>query len=193
MSGRLFRDGVAGTCMAPKACPTVLGGCYYYHAYPFYNATSNRCVTVTLTSTGGADLTSAAYLGEFSPANIRLNHLADSGASTAEPPSVSYSFNVPANALFTVVVNDVGTLGQYTLDVSGGDCPPILSLEPAGPNVQVSWPTIAGGYQLEASRSLSPPVWTIVTNEPIAAGNHFCVSNSVAEMSNRFYRLHKPL
>jgi autotransporter-associated beta strand protein len=194
MTTRLTRSGIVSTCAAPKTCPGASTGSYYYQAYPFYNASSNTCVTVTLTSLGSGDLMSVAYLGEFTPGDVCLNYLADGGLSTGGVGTNTYSFYVPPNSLFTVVVNHVGALGAYSLAVSGGDCPPILNIPPlASRNVGVSWPTVAGGYQLESSLSLvTPTVWTTVANEPIAASDRFNVTNSASSSSNRFYRLHKP-
>jgi hypothetical protein len=93
-----------------------------------------------------------------------------------------------------VVVNSVGSVGDYSLAVSGGDCSPILNIQPlASQNVNVSWPTVAGGYQLESISSLgTPTVWDAVTNAPIAASNRFYVTNSASSYSNRFYRLRWP-
>jgi subtilisin-like proprotein convertase family protein len=194
MTPRLVRSGTVSTCAAPKPCPGATSGTYYYQAYPFYNASSNACVTVTLTSLGSGDLMSAAYLGEFTPGNVCLNYLADCGNSTGGAGTKTYSFYASPNSLFTVVVNHVGALGAYSLSVSGGDCPPILNIQPlAGPNVDVNWPVVAGGYQLESSLGLlAPTVWKSVTNEPIAASDRFGVTNSTSPSSNRFYRLHKP-
>jgi fibronectin-binding autotransporter adhesin len=192
MTTRLFRNGTNSTCAAPTTCPGASTGSFHYQAYPFYNASSNSCVTVTLTSFGG-DLMSGAYLGEFTPGDVCLNYLADAGTSTGGATNKIYSFNVPPNSLFTVVVNNVVATGAYSLAVSGGDCPPVLNIQPqASPNVNVSWPTVAGGYQLESSLGLLPPVWKSVTNQPIAASDRYNVTNSAFSSSNRFYRLHKP-
>jgi hypothetical protein len=107
---------------------------------------------------------------------------------------LTYSFNVPSNSIFIVVVmNYVGSTGPYSLSVSGGNCTPALNIAPAGSaQVDVNWPTVAGGYQLEATPSLSASSWTGVTNEPIAISNLFNVTNSSVSPTNRFYRLHKP-
>ncbi len=135
---------------------------------------------------------SVAYLGEYTPGNVCLNYLAECGASTGVAGTKTYSFDVAPNSLFTVVVHQVGAMGAYTLAVSGGDCPPILQIQPlASPSVNVSWPTVAGGYQLESSLGLSLPGWTTVTNVPIATDNRWNVTNSTASASNQFYRLHR--
>jgi hypothetical protein len=97
--------------------------------------------------------------------------------------------------VFVVTVNEVGSGlcgNPYTLSVSGGDCRPILNIAPARTNkVDLNWPTVAGGYNLEATPSLAPQTWTGITNVPVAIGNLFNVTNS-SSPTNRFYRLHKP-
>jgi len=192
MANRLSRNGIASVCGSSKSYPGNQNGSFYYHAYPFYNASSNTCITVALASFGG-DLMSSAYLGTFNPANLSSNYLADSGMSTGGANALTNSFNVPANSIFVVVVNNVIATGTYSLSVSGGDCTPVLNIAPAGSaKVDVNWPTVAGGYQLEATPSLSPPAWTGVTNQPIAISNLFNVTNSSVSPTNRFYRLHKP-
>jgi autotransporter-associated beta strand protein len=193
MTNRLYRNSVASACGSSKPYPgPPYAGSFYYHAYPFYNASSNACITVMLTSFGG-DLMGSAYLGAFNPADFSINYLADSGTSTAGAGAEAYSFNVPANSIFIVVINSVTTTGTYSLSVSGGDCTPVLNIAPAGSaKVDVNWPTVAGSYQLEAAPSLPASVWTAVTNEPVAFSNLFNVTNSSVSPTNQFYRLHKP-
>jgi autotransporter-associated beta strand protein len=192
MASRLFRNGAASACGSSKPYPGTTAGSFYYHAYPFYNASSNACITVKLTSFGG-DLMSSAYLGTFDPADLSINYLADPGTGTGGAGAETHSFNVPANSIFIVVVNNVFVTGGYSLSVSGGDCTPALNIAPAGSaKVDVNWPTVAGGYNLEATPSLPASVWTAVTNEPVAFGNLFNVTNSTVSPTNRFYRLHKP-
>ena len=184
---------IPSTCSSPKVCPGEGNITRYYHAYPFYNSGSNSCVTVVLTSFGG-DLISSAFLGTFNLTNVYANYLADCGLATGGAGTRTYSFNVPSNSIFIVVVNNYrGGTGPYSLSVSGGNCTPALNIAPAGSaQVDVNWPTVAGGYQLEATPSLPTSAWTAVTNEPIAISNLFNVTNSSASPTNRFYRLHKP-
>ena len=201
--GRLSRTCATSTCGSPKACPGPNdSNLRHYHAYPFYNGYSNACVTVSLTAPGCA-VFSAAYLGSFNPASLCANYLGDAGDDTTDGNSCgigvgtrTYSINVPANSVFVVMVNEINpTLCglPYTLSVSGGDCRPILSAAPLpGNTVSLSWPTVAGGYQLEATPALSPASWSAITNEPVASTNCFTVTNSTAIPAYRLYRLYKP-
>ena len=121
-TGRLARSGVASVCGTAKAAPglTVTTGARQYDAYTF-TATSAGCITVTLASTAGTNIYSAAYNSTgFVPSNPNTNFLADAGSSGA---SVSYGFNVTAGQTFTVVVHEVNVGGgigtNYTLSLSG--------------------------------------------------------------------------
>src|SRR5262245_5088479 len=118
---RMFRDGIASTCGAPKSFPgTTQPGSRQFDAYTF-TAFSSGCVTVTLSAANGLNLFTAAYNSSgYVPSDIGQNYLADAGASAA---SRTYSFNVTAGQRFTVVVSDVppgpASGSVYTLDVSG--------------------------------------------------------------------------
>jgi subtilisin-like proprotein convertase family protein len=196
-SARLNRNGAVGTCGAPKACPGPLGaGNRSYDAYTFQNGPSNACITVTLTAPL-SDLFSAAYNGSFDPTNLCGNYVADAGTSTANLLTpTAYSFDVAANATFIVTVNEVttGFGGPYTLDVSGGDCRPVLNLTPIpGNKVQLDWTTAAVGYGLESTNIVtgSPP-WPPVTNVPTALNGRFVITNNIGT-TDRFFRLRKSL
>ena len=136
---RLGRDGNPGTCSG-KACPG--GGFPGTKRFQTYNFTNNSaapaCFTVTINvATGGAgDIESAAYLGSYDPTNLCLNYLGDSGVSGLGTTlgTATYSFTVPAQANFVVVVNTTGTItasSQFSGIVSGfvdntpgsGPCP----------------------------------------------------------------------
>jgi autotransporter-associated beta strand protein len=195
---RITRDGIQASCGSAKVFPTDIGDgqARHFEAYPFYNGASNACVTVTFAEpNGGCDLFSAAYLGSFNPNNLGQNYLGDGGNSTAGSGSESYSFNMPSNSVFVVTVAEVDSGvcdAPYTLSVTGGDCRPVLTATSASPQqVQIGWPTIAGGYDLESSVFISPKNWTAVTNQPIATTNLFSVTNTVTPPS-KFYRLQEP-
>jgi hypothetical protein len=127
---RHFRDGVASTCGSQKVFPgTTAPGTRQYDAYTFQTCGNSgpACVTVTLSAPNGINLFTAAYSGNFNPADLSQNYLADAGASAA---TRTYSFNLPAGAqTFTVIVYDVPpgppSNSPYTLNVSGacvGSC-----------------------------------------------------------------------
>jgi autotransporter-associated beta strand protein len=196
-AGRLVRNGVASACGSSKPYPGLNDSTSRsYHAYSFYNGGSNACITVTLTSSGSCDLFSAAHLGDFNPASLSQNYLAAAGNSTANSGgTIVYSFDMLSDTIFTITVHEVGAgLGgtPYQLNVSGGDCAPVLTAAPAGTGVlTVSWPILAGGYQLESSSQLSPASWSTVTNVPSASSNRFSITTNTAGPI-KFYRLHTP-
>jgi hypothetical protein len=189
---RLARTTVASTCAAPTSCPGGVGGLdapIHYDKHTFTNAGAATCVTVYLDSPCG--LFASAYLGSFNPADLCANYLGDMGYNYTFG---SFSFSVPANTNFVVVVNDVPSEGgqcDYTLVVTGTDCQPSLAIAAAPQSkVRLSWPTSAAGYHLESTPALVPANWAAVTNEPIVNAGKFAVTNSVG--TYRFYRLQKP-
>jgi len=147
-SDRLGRDGFPSTCDG-KACPGGIGtpGTRNFKTYNFTNAAAVPvCFTVTINAATGVagtgDIESAAYSGTYNPANLCQNYLGDSGVAALGGPgpnpvpvgSVSYSFTVPAQSDFVVVVNTTGgstISSQFSGTVSGflddsegpGPCP----------------------------------------------------------------------
>src|SRR6266480_2258257 len=113
---RLGRDGQASGC-GGKNCPS--GGFPGTKRFQTFNFTNNgssaACFAVTINAAlgGAGDLESAAYLGNtYDPTNLCLNYLGDSGivGLGTTVGSASYSFTVPANSDFVVVVNTTGTI-----------------------------------------------------------------------------------
>lgn len=195
-AGRLVRDGVVATCAAPKVCPGLNDSTSRsYNAHTFFNGPSDACITVSLTGALGDDLFSAAYLGSFVPASLCANYLADCGSSTGVggTPRV-YSFNVAANQVFVLTVNEVtaGSGGDYALSVTGGNCRPVLNITRAGAsNVALDWTTAAPGYRLEATNRLNGVPWVMIPPyPPVVVNGKFTVSNAMDSI--KFYRLHKP-
>ena len=135
---RLGRDGQPSGC-AGKACPGGgFPGTKFYKTYNFRNdAAADACFTVTINAAlgGQGDIESAAYLNSYNPANLCENYLGDSGVVGlgTTVPNVSYSFIVPAQSDFVVVVNTTGTTtsSEFSGTVSGffdftpgpGPCP----------------------------------------------------------------------
>jgi hypothetical protein len=134
-TGRLVRTatGSNSSCGIVKPNPGINAAdatvAHRYDAYTFHNNTSaSICVTVTL-STSLADagrLQSVAYAPTFNPLRVSDNYLGDIAGNG--PASRTYSFMVPPNTDFVVVVNEVvggGGVGTaYTLKVDGLPCSP---------------------------------------------------------------------
>jgi hypothetical protein len=135
---RLGRDGQPSGCSG-KACPGGgFPGTKFYKTYNFTNSSAaDACFTVTINAAlgGQGDIESAAYVNSYNPANLCQNYLGDTGVSGlgTTVPNASYSFIVPANSDFVVVVNTTGTTtsSQFSGTVSGffdftpgpGPCP----------------------------------------------------------------------
>jgi hypothetical protein len=124
-TGRLFRDGVASTCEAPKCAPARFGSSRRreYDAYTFQNPTGGpACVAVMVAvDRRSATVNAVAYLGGSDPEDIQAGYLADSGRSPSTEPA-SFSFTVPGGATVVVVVSandDAGLQPSYRLVVEG--------------------------------------------------------------------------
>ena len=122
---RLGRDGQPSTCAGKVALAVGLLG-PNYKTYQFTNnGAAPACFTVTINAAleGQGDIESAAYLNSYNPANLCQNYLGDSGVVGlgTTVPNASYSFTVPANSDFVVVVNTTGTTTSslFTGTVSG--------------------------------------------------------------------------
>ncbi|HVF69977.1 MAG TPA: hypothetical protein VM940_00030 [Chthoniobacterales bacterium] len=123
---RLGRDGVPSTCAGKTSPGGGFAGTKYYKKFTFSNTSgAPRCFTVTINAAlgGAGDIESAAYDQAYDPANLSLNYLGDSGVSGLGTTlgSATYSFTVPAQHNFVVVVNTTGTTtsSQFSGTVSG--------------------------------------------------------------------------
>jgi PKD repeat protein len=145
-------NGFPSSCSAPTACPGTYSqeGYCPYQAYSFTNTSSEPiCVSVTLSTPCDFPdfISSAAYLGEFDPGNVCANFLGNI-AVFVFTDTFSYSFSVPANTNFTVVVNgDIPgyDCDNYTITVAGlicdvdggGSCPPVSAYFSGSPTTGV--------------------------------------------------------
>jgi hypothetical protein len=69
---------------------------------------------------------------------------------------------------------------------------PTLAIVRGGANVDLKWPTGAGGFVLETSGSLGPTAsWSTVPSPAVLNGNENVV-NLVASPGTHFFRLRKP-
>jgi hypothetical protein len=128
-AGRLVRDGLEQNCGPNKSYPGVNdAGNRRYDAYTFTNTSSAAsCVTVRLYAPLGINLQPVAYAGTYTPTPAATFASSSAAAYVGDAGSTGvvkqFSARVPANAVLTVVVNDVNTLVvtaiPYTLEVTG--------------------------------------------------------------------------
>ncbi len=188
-AGRLLRNYVPSTCGTAKTMPGLSStNARHYDVYNLTNTSDTPiCVTVSLNSTcsGINDIFSVAYLGSFDPNNIAANYLADSGNSPR--PDASYSFTVPAQTNYAVVVHELNanaTCGAYTVLVSGcavgSPATATATSTPVPTNTPVP-PT-------------STPVVGTATATPCPGGQSFsgAISASDATQAGRLLRDYKP-
>jgi hypothetical protein len=139
---RLGRDGVPSTCAGKTSPGGGFAGTKYYKKFTFSNTSgAPRCFTVTINAAlgGAGDIESVAYDQAYDPTNLSLNYLGDTGISGLGTTvgSATYSFTVPAQHNFVVVVNTTGTTtsSQFSGTVSG------FTDNTAGPGTCTGGPT----------------------------------------------------
>jgi hypothetical protein len=189
-------SGAASVCGVSKACPGDLPIVSHFDAFTFTNGSGPACVTVTLDSPclsiSNNPIGCAAFL-TFDPAKPCSTYLGDIGDFLATP--ASFSFNVPSNGVFTVVVDGATNVDcpHYSLRVDGFDCPVRLGANSvsSGGAITINWPDNVSGFNLESTTNLASPIWLPVTNQPVSFGGNFVVTNTVS-VPRAFYRLHKP-
>ncbi len=141
---RLGRNGRPSTCSGKISPGGGFAGTKYYKTWTFTNTSgADRCYTVTINAAlgGPGDIESAAYDQVYDPTMLDANYLGDTGISGlgTTVDQATYSFTVPAQHNFVVVVNTTGTTesSQFSGIVSGfvddtagpGVCANILQLE----------------------------------------------------------------
>ncbi len=146
-TGRITRDGVAGTC-ANKAFPglTATTGARRFDAYTFPAAAVPQCITYSVSDLTGttAKIFTVAYNGAFNPASLSTNYASDTGSSLAGGAgAISAQVNVPAGVSLTIVIHEVNVGGapnnNYRLVVDGFACAiPTASIIPPAGNVTVT-------------------------------------------------------
>lgn len=128
-TGRLNRNGIASSCVAPKAClifDSTPGRAF--DAYTFSNNSgATACVDVTLNTLTQAacNLQVNGYLGTYNPVSICTGYLADPGVSSGIPPSpINFSTNVPNGQDLILVVHTTnpGEIGCLYDLILTGDC-----------------------------------------------------------------------
>ena len=104
--------------------------------------------------------------------------LAGSPASVSGGPSIGDGFSV------------VGGVWSLAAVVTSPDAP-LLRLRLTAGGIVLAWPQPSDGFQLQASSSLTTPVWSNVLASPASVGAENQVTLP-AEPGRRFFRLHKP-
>lgn len=128
--GRIFRDGVAGTCPT-KVYPGIFNAAttYNYETFTYSNTdAAPACVTVNFDpdTVGGTPCATnahmSAYIGSYDPANQGTNFLNDVGSSVAQP----FSFEIAGSSdLVLVVTNTSGAaICDFGFEVVNLPCTP---------------------------------------------------------------------
>jgi cyclophilin family peptidyl-prolyl cis-trans isomerase len=92
------------------------------------------------------------------------------------------------SGIYPIAITIQSGLGVTAVVSNAVTVVPSLSLEPMGPNMEVTWPAWAYGFGLQSSSNLAGAVWTGVTNYPALDGFQNVVTNT-ASPGNLFFRL----
>jgi uncharacterized repeat protein (TIGR02543 family) len=162
--GRMFRNGTASTCAAPKTFPGRAGGAntYHYRTHTIKNASaSSACVTVTFdpqTCVAGTNpLNIAAYLNSFNPADVSQNYLADLGLSPSQAPA-TFSFTIPAGGKVVLVISEV-TANSGCPAYNIAENAPTVSPAYAEAFDGVTAPALPSGWVAQNASGVAP-LWT---------------------------------
>jgi hypothetical protein len=199
----LYFVGAPSICFPPKAYPGInpipspIPASYLIHSFT-NSATNLVCVTAKLDFACPAAPTNAlgvaAYLGEFDPNNPSVGYLGDIGQGG--PPYPVFSFQVPAETNFSLVVIEQATnliCGNYTLSLYGLSCsPPTLTItnDTAPATVRVNWSTAYPGFIAQQSGQPADETFTNVTQAPVILNSRYSITN-IHTTANQFYRLKK--
>jgi hypothetical protein len=113
-TGRLFRDSNPSMAGMNKPFPGVTspGSPFRYDSYVFVNPFAvSTAFTIQMSTTNVGNPPNnpfgVVYLGAFDPMNIATNYRADAGSSpTSTTGPVTFSFDIPAGAMFTFIINE---------------------------------------------------------------------------------------
>ena len=170
-----------------------------YLTHNFTNSGTNLlCVTAQLEFNCPAAPTNAlgvaAYLGDFDPNNPSVAYLGDIGQGG--PPYAAFSFQVPPNTNFTLVVMAQATnlaCNNYTLQLFGLSCPPptlAITKDVTPSTVRVQWSTAYPGFTAQQSSTLVAATFTNVTQGRVILNSRYSITN-IPAATNQFYRLKK--
>ena len=160
---------------------------------------SNAMLTVLVPVTIIAQPTNeAAYVGSAASFVV--------AASGTLPLQYQWNFNQTnivnaTNATLVLTNIQLNQAGNYAVQVTNlvnavlssnavltVNLPPALGAVPSGNYLLMFWPITASGFVLEATPTLSPASWVIVSNPPIQIGGEYLESIQMTG-TNQFYRL----
>lgn len=140
---------------------------------------SNDCLVFGINGTNQFALET-----RFIPPDVEQNSGVIDVAQLAGMPA-EFFFGIVGGTSTNAIVA-VDGIRFYTLEK------PVLSAQPAGNQLVLSWPLSASDFVLETSPALSfSNVWTVVTNVPSVAEFQFSLTN-FSYGQNGFFRLRKP-
>jgi hypothetical protein len=195
---RIGRDGFQSTCSGKTSPGGGFPGTHYYKTYTFANtAGAPRCYTVTINAglNGPGDIESVAYDQTYDPTNLSANYLGDSGISGlgTTVDKASYSFTVPAQHNFVVVVNTTGTTtamdGTASSHFSGTVSGFVNNTAGPGPCAGAPTPTPTATPTPTVAPTSTPTATPTVTVSPTATPTPAPQPKSEVEFTSATYKV----
>ena len=127
-------------------------------------------------------------------ASIPLNRITDVNVwlGRSNWPDPYFRGQIDEFRIYTGVLSDSAIAASFAAgpDASLGG-PPRLRAMPAGANIQLTWPSDAAGYVLEATPNVGPGAsWSAVTGTPVQQYEKMVLTLPATNF-NRFFRLKK--
>jgi hypothetical protein len=169
---------------------------YYQDGSIFYTVYDNSGGLNAHVWDGGSVLGRRSFSGDSGTFLIRRTGSTVTGYFNGSP-LYSTTRASALTAIDFVLQNNAGSDDAISVtfdnfSVTAALAPPRLSIAAvAGTQVQLAWTTNAASYVMEQSASAAPPDWTVVTNSPAVADDHFVLLLDASD-SQRFFRLRKP-
>jgi hypothetical protein len=130
-------------------------------------ATVGETVDGTLTFGNPILLKAGAASYQLPDPSTGISRWGDYSTTTVDPSD--------PNRFWTIQMYPSGAATWATRITELITSPLVLTVAASGPNVQISWPAAATGFQLQQASSLEPPDWSPVTQTPTIANNRAIV------------------
>lgn len=162
-------------------CQTNFGKGVWYTYTPQVNGTARIS-----TCASDFDTVLQVYTGVCGALTPLANSCDDDAGPECGGFQASVRFEGVAGTTYWILVGGYGgAFGNLAIEA---EAPPTVNFSQRGTNLVLAWPTNAGGFALEATTNLTPPVvWTNVIGQSIS-GTNYVFTNSISAPAT-FYRL----
>lgn len=193
ISGNFFNpDTSASDPITHGPAGTAVNFAYNNGATITVNTNQNPTVKIAMwsTSTHGTNNGVIVYVGYGAGKVVAAGDSSPFDDGTGDPnDSLFYSqgYADPSTSAGIMILNGSLWLAQTSVPVT---TPPVLTVTPLYPQIQISWPTSAVSFSLESMMPQGFGAWVPVTNSPVVVSNTYVV-NQPATNDTQLFRLRK--